>query len=338
VSPGVSDDSGAPRRKRPDSPTRSADLDVSRPIGWPDDLIAEIASRQRSLITRRELLALGLRESAVDHSVRRGRLIRRHQGVYAVGGLALPPFADELAAVLAVGEGAYLSHSSAAALWGMVPEPPRIVQVTLIGRDAGRRRKGIEVHLTRTMDHRDVTTYDGIPVTRPARVLLDISPRLSDRQLERTFDRGLKERRFSRHAVATLVARNPRRPGAARLGALAEAEGRFSTLTRSRPEETLLPLIRAGGLPEPEVNGWLGPHEIDFLWRAQRLVVQVDGYEFHSTRRSFEADHALDLELESDGFVVMRFTRDQIEKQPELVLVKLAQRLDQLRRSSRAVA
>jgi very-short-patch-repair endonuclease len=109
-------------------------------------------------------------------------------------------------------------------------------------------------------------------------------------------------------------------------------------VTRSRPEEALLPLIRAGGLPEPEVNGWLGPHEIDFLWRAERLVVQVDGYEFHSTRRSFEADHALDLEVESDGFVVMRFTRDQIEKQPEFVLVKLAQRLDQLRRSSRAVA
>jgi very-short-patch-repair endonuclease len=337
VSQGVSDGSGAPRRNRPDSPERRADLDVSRPIGWPDDLIAEVASRQRSLITRRELLALGLKESAVDHSVRRGRLIRRHQGVYAVGGLALPPFATELAAVLAVGEGGYLSHFSAAALWRMVPQPPRIVQVTLVGRDAGRRRKGIEVHLTRTMDHRDVTTYDGIPVTRPARVLLEIAPGLSGRALERMFDRGLKERRFSRNAVATVVARNPRAPAAARVRALAAAEGRFSTVTKSPSEDEMLALVRAGGLAEPEVNVWVGPHEVDFLWRSERLIVFTDGYEFHSTRRSFEADHAQDLELEEDGFDVMRFTRDQVTKRPEWVLVRLAQRLAQLGRSSRTV-
>lgn len=261
-----------------------------------------------------------------------------HRGVYALAHVALPAHAADLAAVLAVGEGAYVSHHSAAAIWAMAPERQRAVQVTLVGRDAGRRRPGIEVHQTRTMDRRDVTTCRGIPLTRPARVLLDIAPSLRRRELERMFDRGLKERLFSRHTVATLVARNPRRPGAALLGALAEAEGRFSTVTRSPPEETLLPLIRAGGLPEPEVNGWLGPYEIDFLWRSERLVVQVDGYQFHSTRRTFEADHALDLELESDGWVVMRFTRDQVEEQPELVLVKLAQRLDQLRRSTRAEA
>jgi very-short-patch-repair endonuclease len=312
-------------------------MDVSRPVGWPDLLVGEIASGQRSLVTRCELLALGLRASSVDHSVRRGRLVPRHQGVYAVGGLALPPFADELAAVLAAGEGAYLSHFSAAALWGMVPQPPRIVQVTLVGRDACRRRPGIEVHLTRTMDPRDVTTYDGIAVIRPARVLLQIAPRLSGRALERMFDRGLKERRFTRHAVAAVVARNPRAPAVARVRALAAAEGRFSTVTKSPAEEDLLALIRAGGLPEPEVNVWVGQHEVDFLWRSERLIVFTDGYEFHSTHRSFEADHAQDLELQEDGFAVMRFTREQVTRRPHWVLVRLAQRLAQLGRSSRAV-
>jgi very-short-patch-repair endonuclease len=298
-------------------------------VGWPDDLIGEIATRQQSVITRRQLMALGVSESAIDHSIRRGRLIRLHQGVYAVGHQALAPHAAELAAVLAVGEGAYLSHFSAAALWGMVPEPPRLVHVTLVGRDAGRRRSGIEVHQTRMVDSRDVTIHHGIPVTRPARVVLDIAPGLSDRQLERTFDRGLKERRFSRHAVATVVARNLQRPAATRLKALAEAQGRFSTATRSPPEEALLKLIRAGGLPEPEVNAWLAPYEVDFLWRAQRLVVEVDGYAFHATHRSFEADHARDLELEARGFDVVRYTADQITQRPEWVLVHLTRRLGQ---------
>jgi very-short-patch-repair endonuclease len=264
-------------------------------------------------------------------------LIIRHQGVYAVGGLALPPFADELAAVLAVGEGAYLSHLSAAALWGMVPQPPRIVQITLVGRDAGRRRQGTEVHQTRAMDRRDVTTKQGIRVISPARVLLQIAPGLGGRALERMFDRGLKERRFSRHAVATVVARNPRAPAAARVRALAAADGRFSTVTKSPSEDEMLALVRAGGLPEPEVNVWVGPHEVDFLWRSERLIVFTDGYEFHSTHRSFEADHAQDLELEEDGLKVMRFTRDQVTNRPEWVLVRLAQRLAQLGRSSRTV-
>jgi very-short-patch-repair endonuclease len=109
-------------------------------------------------------------------------------------------------------------------------------------------------------------------------------------------------------------------------------------VTRSRPERSLLELIRAGGLPQPEVNVALGPYIVDFLWRAERLVVEVDSYQFHGPRRSFEADHARDLDLESDDFEVMRFTRDQIVKQPEWVLVQLAQRLDQLRRSSGSVA
>jgi very-short-patch-repair endonuclease len=103
-------------------------------------------------------------------------------------------------------------------------------------------------------------------------------------------------------------------------------------------EEDMLALVRAGGLPEPEVNVWVGPHEVDFLWRSERLVVFTDGYEFHSTHRSFEGDHTQDLELQEDGFDVMRFTREQVTRRPQWVLVRVAQRLAQLGRSSRAVA
>jgi very-short-patch-repair endonuclease len=301
---------------------------------WPDRAVGDLAARQYGVITRTQLKALGLTRAAIDNALQRKRLHGLHRGVYAVGDLALPAFAPQLAAVLAVGEGAYLSHRSAAALWGMAPERRGAVQLTLAGRDAGRRRPGIHVHQTTAIDPRDVTTYRGIPVTRPARVLLEIAPGLSGRALERMFDRGLKERRFSRHAVATVAARNRRAPAAARVQALAAAEGRFSTVTKSPPEDDMLALVRAGGLVEPEVNVYVGPHEVDFLWRSERLIVFTDGYEFHSTRRSFESDHAQHLELEEYGFAVMRFTRQQVTTQREWVLVRLAQCLAQLRRSS----
>ena len=264
---------------------------------WPDRAVGDLSARQYGVVTRTQLKALGLTRAAIDNALQRRRLRGLHRGVYAVGDLALPAFGSELAAVRATGEGAYLSHRSAAALWGMAPARRGPVQVTLAGRDAGRRRPGIEVHQTASIDPEDVTTYRGIPVTRPARVLLEIAPGLRGRALERMFDRGLKERRFSRHAVATVVARNPRAPAAARVRALAAAEGRFSTVTKSPPEDDMLALIRAGGLTEPEVNVWVGPYEVDFLWRSERLIVFTDGYEFHSTRRSFETDHAQDLEL-----------------------------------------
>ncbi len=312
--------------------------DVCRSAGWPDGAVGDLAGCQRGIITRQQLKALGVTRSAIDGAVHRGRLRAMHRGVYALAHMALPPHADLLAAVLAVGEGAYVSHHSAGPLWGMTPERTGPIQVTLVGRDAGRRRRGIEVHQTRMLDPQDVTVYRKVPATRPARVLLDISPTLTDRQLERMFDAGLKARWFTRSAVARVAARNPRRPGASRLARLAEAEGRFSTVTRSPPEEVLLRLIRAGGLPEPEVNAQLGPYVVDFLWRAEGVVVEIDGYAFHSTHRSFEADHARDLELEAHGITVVRYTADQIARRPEWVLVHLTRRLDQSGRSRRTVA
>jgi hypothetical protein len=244
-------------RQRPPAAHNGVDPDVAVRQAWPDRLIEAIATRQRGVVTRSQLVSLGVREGTIDEAQRRGRLRSIHRGVYALGHLALPPFATELATVLAVGEGAYLSHFSAAALWQIVSQAPATVQVTLVGRDAGRRRAGIEVHQTQAIDLQDVTIHQGIAVTRPARVLLDIAPRLSDRRLERMFDRGLKERRFSRHAVATVAARYPRAPAAARVRALAAREGRFSTLTKSPPEDDMLALVRAGGCRNPRSTcGW----------------------------------------------------------------------------------
>jgi very-short-patch-repair endonuclease len=303
-------------------------------MSWPDRLIAEIASRQFGLITRAQLIALGISRRTIDYSLARGRLTPVHRGVYAVGHLALPALAAEFAAVLAVGERALVSHHSALALWGLTPRREGDIELTLVGRDAGRTRRGIRIHQALTLDARDATTRKRIPVTSPARTLLDVAPRQSLRELEIMVADGLKRRLFTRHAVATMLDRTPGRPGAHRLAALAEAERRLPTLTRSEAEERFLELVRRAGLPTPEVNVRLGRFTVDFLWRAERLVVEVDGYEFHSTRRSFEDDHARDLELSTAGFAVIRFTWRQLVEQPELVLVRLTQRLTELRRQS----
>ncbi len=232
-----------------------------------------------------------------------------------------------MAAALAIGAEALVSHGSAAALWGLVPWTDRpVVEVTVVGRDAGRGRHGIRVHRFRALDAADRASLQGVPVTTVARTLLDIAPRLATRELERAFDAVLKRRLVTRAAVADAVARAPRHAGAAVLGTLARLELGAAD-TRSDGEERLVALVRSGGLPEPETNARLGRYIVDALWREARLVVEVDGYGFHHTRRSFEADHERDLELESAGYEVMRITWTQVATRPEQTLVRLTQRL-----------
>ncbi|MFL5865422.1 MAG: type IV toxin-antitoxin system AbiEi family antitoxin domain-containing protein, partial [Solirubrobacteraceae bacterium] len=182
-----------------------------------------MADAQHGVITRGQLSAVGLTRALIDHAVARGRLIPMHRGVYAVARRSLPPLAPYLAAVLAVGDGTFLSHHTAAGVWGLRPASPGDVDVTVVGRDAGRRRAGIHVHRCASIDPRDTTRRHNIPITSPALTLLNITPGLGARDLERTFDAALKGRIVTRAAVAETVARNPQRPGAARLAALAHA-------------------------------------------------------------------------------------------------------------------
>jgi very-short-patch-repair endonuclease len=316
--------------------------DVCRPGAWPDQLIAVIATRQQGVITRGQLFGLGLTRAVIDNAVARGRLIQLHRGVYALGHLSLPPLAGFVAATLAVGTGAYVSGRSAAMLWGLIPSEDGEVDITVVGRDAGRRRAGIRVHRVQALDRCDTTTLHEMPITTPSRALLDITPDLTQPHLERTFDAALKGRILTRNAVAQTVARNRRRPGAARLGALAQSEFRGPPDTRSDPERRFAELVRAAGLPEPEMNGRFGRFVVDALWRDLRLAVEIDGYEYHSTKRSFESDHERDQVLIEAGLSVLRFTADQVAGQPEVVLARLARRIGELQaqsgRSSRIVS
>jgi very-short-patch-repair endonuclease len=221
-----------------------------------------------------------------------------------------------------------VSHVSAAHLWALLPYPaqPCPVEVTVRSRHS-RVRRGIRVHRVRDLDPRDVRTFERIPVTTPARTILD----LAGTQPTRVFEQALavaQDRRLvtDRHLEAVLQ-RSPRRPGAGVLRGVLTSEAE-PALTRSKAEERFLSLIRSTGLPQPEVNARLGPYEVDFLWRRERLVVELDGYAYHSSRAAFERDRLRDAELQADGLKVMRVTWRHIADTPGEVLGRVQRALE----------
>ncbi|MGZ4196276.1 MAG: DUF559 domain-containing protein [Solirubrobacteraceae bacterium] len=292
--------------------------------GWPEREIARIAGRQRALITRSQLAALGLTRATIDHAIVRGRLHRIHHAVYSLVPFGvLPPLAAELAATLACGKDVVLSHHSAAAVWGIRPSFNDPIHVTAIGRDAGRGRPGIRAHRVAELDHRDIRRFQNIPITSPARALLDIAPDLTDREIERALDEALIRRLVTHAAINAVLAAYPNRRGVARLRALADP-GRPTTQTRSDGEEALLAALRRANIPAPEVNARVANYTADFLWRAEKLIVELDGYEYHRGRAAFERDHQRDAAHLHLGFLVIRVTGRQLARELEALLVQIA--------------
>jgi len=284
--------------------------------------IAEVAARQRGVITRAQLLEAGLTREAIDHWLKSRRLHPLYRAVYLLGHAHETEGVRELAAVLACGPGAVVSHRSAAGLWRLPVPVAGDLDVTVPGRDR-RPRQGIRVHRVATLHRRDVRRLGGIPLTAPARTVADLSAVVSPRDLERALAEAETRRLVRRSDLLSLLARRSGRPGARALRALI-ADGAAPALTRSEAEERLLALIRLARLDAPEVNVRVGPYEVDFLWREQGLVVEVDGFRFHSSRAAFERDRLRDAELGALGFRVIRVTWRQIVEGPEELIARLA--------------
>ena len=285
-----------------------------------------IAGRQRGVVTRAQLRAAGLSVEAIDRRLRAGRLHRVHRGVYLVGHGVFPPHARELAALLACGRGAVLSHLTAAALWRIVGGLPEVVDVTVRHR-ARRQRGGIRIHRTSRLDRGELRVRDAMPVTAPERTILDLASMLPARDLARAVDEARALGLAAPERLRSLVVRAPRRRGAARLRALLDAE-REPALTRSEAERRMVDLIERGGLPRPRINGRVAGHEVDLHWPGVDLVVEVDGYAFHSRPADFERDHRREQDLAAAGMRISRVSRRQLVEEPEAVLVRLARALD----------
>lgn len=234
----------------------------------PDGAVATIAGRQHGAVSWRQMRWAGLGSDAIAYRAENGRIHSVHRGVYLVGHVAAPPLGRDFAAVLACGEAALLSNESAAALWGFGP-PSSLSHVLVVGRDPGRRA-GIGVHRARRIDSADVRSRERVPVTSPARTLLDVAGGDGS--------------------------------GAGRLHAALGDDGRPRP-TRSEAERMLLSLVRRAGISPDDTNIEVIPRiEAECLWRAAALVVEVDGFGTHGTREAFERDRRRDARLTAAGF------------------------------------
>jgi predicted transcriptional regulator of viral defense system len=263
-----------------------------------------MASRQHGVVSRAQLYKLGFDNPAVERRIAGGRLHRLYRGVYAVGHTVLGPHARWLAAVLACGEGAALSHRSAAALWGLHPTAAARIDVTVSRTSGVRSTARIVVH--RPVRPADTTRREGIPVTTPMHTLADLGTGVPRRQLEKACENA------EAAGLLDLGRLDATHPGAKRLLTVID-EHDLGASTRSETEDAFLQLCDEHGIPRPLVNSRVEGFEVDFCWPEELLIVETDG-RHHLTRARFESDRARDALLTSIGWRVLRFTRRQVRR------------------------
>jgi hypothetical protein len=277
-------------------------------------VIRELAERQHGVVARRQLIEMGLGPGLIQDRVRSGRLVPLHQGVFALGHRRIGFRGESLAAVLACGPNAVLSHSSAAALWG-VRRPRSPIEVTRVSGHRGPH--GVRVHQTRILPPGDVTEHAGIPVTSLERVMRDMAGRLDERQMERMLVEADRSGHLSWPALQRVLDRPGGWKGANRLRRVARQVDPRAAETRSPTEVDFLALCRESGLPLPEVNVLVGDRLVDFFWPRARLIVETDSYTYHADRPAFERDHQSTVAFMAAGYTVRRATHWMLEHDPE---------------------
>ena len=287
-------------------------------LDTPDIDVARIATRQHGVVTTKQLTSAGLGRMAISERTRKGRLHRIYRGVYAVGHTGLSWHGRWMAAVLACGEGAALSHGSAAALWGLLRPIEGPIHVSTPSTSGRTTRRGIYVHRCPSLAEPSLspsylpnrggrqgrlrTHRDNIPTTTVPRTIEDLRASSLPEYLVR---RAIRQ---------------------AELKGL-RLDGIETDRTRSDLEAAFLALFAHHRLPPPEVNPKLGRYEVDFLWREQRLVVEADTFTCHRGSIAFEDDHARDLELRRKGYAVLRFTDKQLGAEPERIVADIRKEL-----------
>jgi hypothetical protein len=289
------------------------------------ETIRRLAERQYGIVARDQLLRHGLGPSLIEARVGAGVLIVVHEGVFAVGHGQLSREATWLSAVLACGHGAVLSHDSAAELWGIGEGSDRI-EVTR--RSGGTTRSAIWLHQTRLLPSSHVAVEKRIPVTSIERTFLDVSARVGRRNLERMIIDADRAGLVDWQQLRRVIDRSNGRRGSGRLRRVVEDIDPRGRDTRSPLELDFLALCREAGLPRPEVNVLVEGYLIDFLWRAERLVAETDGYAFHRDRRAFERDRERDLDLQAAGYEVSRFTYRMITGRPSTCARRIREALN----------
>jgi len=280
--------------------------------------VAALAARQHGVVAHRQLLELGLGTRAIQYRVGTGRLHPLHLGVYALGHRAISADGRWMAAVLACGPDAVLSHRSAAALWQLRPTSRAATDVTGPGRNR-HGRPGITLHRVRRLHPDDRALCRAIPVTTVARTLLDLAELLHPHELETAFEEAERLRLLDIRAVECLCRRTRGRRGLRPLRALVAEQRWPLPATRSELERRFLDVCRRAGLPPPEVNTVIAGLEVDAAWADRCLVVELDGHAYHRTRAAFERDRIRDATLQLAGYRVLRVTHARLEREPNAI-------------------
>ena len=274
-----------------------------------DARIAEIAGRQHGVISREQLMALGLGKDAIQRRLRSGRLIRLHRSVYGVGHLNRSRETVWMAAVLAGGQGTVLSNRPAGAAWAICSSAGR-VEVT-VPRQKRPNRRIVFHHVVLPADER--TVRHGIPITTVPRTILDLATVLDVRGVERAINEAEIRRRWDELSLHDLLHRYRGCPGTKTVRAALHKRSEGTTVTKSDLEELFIAFADGAGLSRPETNAYVEGIEVDCVWRAQRLIVEVDSWEIHSTRAAFERDREKSRILQAAGWRCVPITYLQLK-------------------------
>jgi very-short-patch-repair endonuclease len=304
-------------------PVRPVFHPTSEPAGFPlHGQVARVADRQHGVVSLTQLNALGLSANAARKRARAGLLHRVHRGVFAVGRAGLDVRGRRMAAVLACGPGAVLSHRTAADALGLLRCAGGAIEVTIPSRSR-RRVPGIAIHRSPRLRPEDCTECEGIPCTTVARTLLDLADDQAFRRLHAVIESAERLGLYDGRAVADVISRAGRRPAAGRLVSLL-ASYEEPAPTKTELERRTLELLEQAGLPRPRVNALVqtaeGALEVDFVWLDRKLIIEADGFEWHRSRARFEEDRRRDQLLHAAGYSVVRVTWRQLLREPKRIL------------------
>lgn len=300
------------------------EIDRLRRFRGRDAPIAELAKRQHGVVARHQVVEFGLGEAAIDARLRTKRLHRLHRGVYSVGHEVVSREGKWMAAVLACGPGAVLSHRSAAALWRIRPPSSEPIEVTVPTKSDSRG--GIRRH-SASLPADEVTTRDGIPVTTVPRTVFDLASVAKESAVEAALRESEYLQLHDRLSLPDLLERYPGHRGnrvvRTCLARRSETPGRV----RSPLEERFLPFLRRHSLPIPQLNAWINiggrSFQVDCLWEDRKQIVELDGFQAHGTRAAFREDRARDRALRVAGYGVTRIAWAQLDDEPAALATDL---------------
>ncbi len=272
---------------------------MSDKLDRPDLTVAWIASRQHGVITSAQLKRAGLSRETARRWTKRGRLHRLHRGVYAVGHAAPSEARGFMAAVLACGAGAALSHVSAAVLWKFLKPQGGAIHVTSPSLSGKKKQKGIVLHRSPSLKEKGMVTQRyRIPVTSPRRTIEDLEGTIE----AYLWRRAKRQAEFLGHKLNLPTDR-----------------------TRSDLESDFLRFLTRHRFPRPEVNPKVGKYTVDFLWRKEKLVVETDFFDYHRGSVAFNEDRQREMDLRRLGYTVRRYTGAQLEDYPDRIVVELGE-------------